>query len=440
MQSRPFGRTIPAVTSKTTARSDDRRNFLLGLYNGILNAGADAFFHSSLVLAPFLAKLGAPGWAIGMIPALRIGGWFLPQLFVASRMAHQPFKLPLYRRSSIVRASSFVVLAIVATTTDVPAGTLIALTLTALMVSSVAAGIGGVPFAEVTSKVVPHYRLGTFWVLRNVIGGLLALVAGWVLAQVLGSAIPFPRNFGLVFTLGSILVAGSFLAFAAVREPADPPRMKEPLRTMLGRIPGMLRDNAPYRRYLRVRALAMAALLAEPFYAVHATFDLGAPPAALGGYVVVATAAAILGNVALRKAADHGRNVTVLQIGVAGLCLAPLLAVVITDWRLFALVFAVAASSIAAVDIASWNLLFAVGAGNDRSLYFGATNTVLTVPSLMPILAGAAIGTTGYLPVFVAAAVMAAAAFASSFRFVQLRDLDRAASAKGLADVRAVDR
>ena len=65
------------------------RNFWLGVYNGILVNGGEAFFHSGLVLAPFLAALGAPAWAIGLIPTIRIGGWFLPQLFVASRLAHQ---------------------------------------------------------------------------------------------------------------------------------------------------------------------------------------------------------------------------------------------------------------------------------------------------------------------------------------------------------------
>ena len=84
---------------------EPNRNFWLGVYNGVLVNGGEAFFHSSLVLAPFLAALGAPAWVIGAIPALRVGGWFLPQLFVATRLAHVPFKLPLYRRTSTVRVT-----------------------------------------------------------------------------------------------------------------------------------------------------------------------------------------------------------------------------------------------------------------------------------------------------------------------------------------------
>src|SRR6056297_3016072 len=173
------------------------RNFWLGVYNGILVNGGEAFFHSGLVLAPFLAALGAPAWAIGLIPTIRIGGWFLPQLF----------KLPVYRRSSTVRVLSFAILTATVFAAGGRPGLIVVVTLLVLGVNAIAGGVGGVPFADVTAKVVPHYRLGTFWVLRNAIGGVLALMAGLVLSRVLDSGLPFPRDFGLVFLLGSSLPA-----------------------------------------------------------------------------------------------------------------------------------------------------------------------------------------------------------------------------------------
>jgi len=258
------------------------RNFWLGVYNGVLVNGGEAFFHSGLVLAPFLAALGAPGWVIGLIPALRVGGWFLPQLFVASRLAHQPFKLPLYRRTSTLRV---VVLALLTATVflvgDEPR-VLIPVTLAVLALNSVAGGIGGVPFADVTAKVVPHYRLGTFWVLRNAIGGVLALLSGLVLRRVFDSDLVFPHDFGVVFLLGSVLVAGAYLSFALVREPPGVPALKEPLASMLRRLPEVLRVDVSFRRYLRVRFLGLLALMAEPFYAIYAITNLGAPVASLG--------------------------------------------------------------------------------------------------------------------------------------------------------------
>ncbi len=406
---------------------EPNRNFWLGVYNGILVNGGEAFFHSGLVLAPFLAALGAPAWAIGLIPTVRIGGWFLPQLFVASRLAHQPFKLPVYRRSSTVRVLAFAVLTATVFAAGNRPGLIVVVTLLVLAVNAIAGGVGGVPFADVTAKVVPHYRLGTFWVLRNAIGGALALLSGLVLSRVLDSGLPFPRDFGVVFLLGSSLMAGAYLAFALVREPAGTPALREPMRAMLRRLPSVLRGDDSFRRYLRVRFLALAALLAEPFYAVHAITNLGAPVTSLGTFVVMATFASIAVNFALRRLADRGRNVTVLQFALALLVAAPLAALTIDDPRAFGVVFALSAAGTSAMGIAAWNLLYAVSPAPERPLYVGVANSVLALPSLAPVVAGLAAGLVGFRPLFGLAALVAASSLAFSFRFVRLRELDRAA-------------
>jgi hypothetical protein len=403
------------------------RNFWLGVYNGVLVNGGEAFFHSSLVLAPFLATLGAPAWAIGLIPALRVGGWFLPQLFVATRLAHVPFKLPVYRRTSTVRVVAFSVLtAMVFVAGDRP-GLLVPLTLAMILVNSIAGGIGGVPFADVTAKVVPHYRLGTFWALRNAIGGGLALAAGWLLRRLLSSDLPFPTDFGFVFLFGTLLTGASYLAFALVREPEGKIAMKERLGQVLVRLPAVLRRDVSFRRYLRVRFLGLAALLAEPFYALYALDRLDAPASVLGLYVMVATGASILVNFVFRVPADRGRNVSVLQVSLALLLAAPLLTLVAGDWRVFALVFACSAAGNSGMGIAAWNLLYAVSPEAERPLYVGVANSVLALPSLAPIGAGVLVGLFGFEPVFVLAAALAAASLAFAFRFQELRALDRAA-------------
>jgi len=406
---------------------EPNRNFWLGVYNGILVNGGEAFFHNSLVLAPFLAVLGAPAWAIGLIPAVRTGGWYVPQLFVASRLAHQPFKLPVYRRASTVRILAYVLMTVAVFTLGASPGLVIAIVLTALGVSAIAGGVSGVPFADVTAKVVPHYRLGTFWALRNAIGGGLALISGWVLTTLLDGPLPFPHDFAVVFALGTLLVGGAYLAFAFVREPAGPIAMREPLLAMVSRIPHVLQQDDSFRRYLRVRFLALAALLAEPFYAVHAINTLGASVRSLGVFVVVATFASITANFALRGMANRAQNVTVLQIAGVLLVLAPLAALTIPDPRAYVVVFALSAAGVSAMEIAAWNLLYAVSPAAERPLYVGVANSVLALPSLAPVVAGAVSVWTGFPPLFAVAAVVAASSLAFSFRFVRMRDLDRAA-------------
>lgn len=409
-------------------RSVKDRNFLYGVLNGVFVSGGDAFLHSSLVIAPFLALLGAPAVMIGLVPALRVGGHFLPQLLVANRLSHQPYKLPYYNMTSGIRIGSLVIMTAAAYFFGAERpGLTVGLLLLMTAINAVGSGIAGVPFADVTGKIVPHNRLGTFWVLRNSIGGVLALLCGYGLRLILGSDMEFPHNFGLVFLLGTLLSSAAYLVFSLVKEPPGVPGMRRPLLRLILEIPSLLKLDSNLRRFLRVRFIGLAALLAEPFYAVYAIETLGAPESALGVYIMFATAAAIAGNFALRRPADSGHNVTVMQAGFALILLAPLLALLAGSWQVFAVVFILSSVANQAIGIAAFNLLYAIAPAGDRPLYIGLSNTVLAVPSLAPVLAGALLPLIGARGLFGIALALSLGTLAFSFRFSDLREADRRA-------------
>lgn len=412
-------RSHPLLTRYQTAK----RNFWLGVTNGALITGAEAFFHSSLVLAPFLATLGASPVLIGLIPALRVGGFFLPQLLVVSRIAHHPFKLPWYRASSIARSVAYALLVLAVFLLSDPAW-IMTVVLFIIAIHAVVGGIAGVPFADVTAKIVPHNRLGTFWVLRNVLGGVLALLAGLVLRYILASEIPFPDSFGYLLLIGSVLAILAYISFSLVREPPSRTGARQPLVAVLGRIPALLRQDHNFRRYLRVRFIALLALLSEPFYAVYAIKVLDAPASAIGTFVILSTTAAIAANFLFRRPADQGKNVTVMQISIGLLCIAPLLALLAPSWQLFSAVMMLSAAGQAGMGIAVWNLLYAIAPEEDRPLYVGATNTMLTLPTAAPILAGVIITWAGYLSAFAIAGLLAVGALVLTVRFTEIKRLD----------------
>src|SRR5690606_31197167 len=149
--------------------------------------------------------------------------------------------------------------------------------------------------------------------------------------------------------------------------------------------------------FLTMRFMGLLALLAEPFYGIHA-LNIGAPDGALGTYVIVATAAAIVANFAFRAPANRGRNLMVIQIGYASVIFALLLALFVRDHRWFALVFLFSAVGNAGIGTAAWNLLYAIAPANERALYIGLVNSVLALPSLAPVAAGALVILLG-LPV-----------------------------------------
>lgn len=404
------------------------RNFWLGVLNGVFVTGGDAFFNSSLVLAPFLAALGASPIVIGLIPAMRVALYFLPQLLVANRLSQEAHKLPYYRITSTTRNLAFLAMSLVVLFgSGLDPGLVAAVVVGMVAINATAGGIGGVPFADVTAKVVPHSRLGTFWAARNVIGGLLALGSGLVLRAILDSDIPFPRNFGYLFLLGTILASVGNASFSFIREPAGEPGMRRPLLGMLRYVPGLVRTDKVLRRFLAVRFLGLVALLAEPFYGIHALEDLGAPEGALGLYVIVATAASIIANFGFRVPSNRGRNLLVLQVGLACIVTSLVLALFVNDYRAFAVVFLLSAVGNSGIGTAAWNLLYAIAPANERALYIGLVNSVLALPSLAPVAAGALVLLLDLPILFGVGLAFALAAFTLALRMRAVHDLDQAA-------------
>lgn len=400
----------------------------MGVSNGVFVNGGEAFFNSSLVLAPFLAALGTSPVVIGLIPAMRVGFYFLPQLLVANRLSHEPMKLKYYRYTSTLRNLAFFAMSLVVLFgSGLDPGLVAAVVVGMVGVNAMAGGLGGVPFADVTAKIVPHSRLGTFWALRNVIGGLVALVCGFVLQRILLSDIPFPQNFGYIFLLGTVLASVGNASFSLVREPPGQPGMRRPFLGMLRYIPSLLRSDRVLRKFLGARFLGLLALLAEPFYGIHALTTLGAPESALGLYIIAATAVSIVANFAFRAPSNRGRNVLVLQIGYGCLVAALLMAVLIDDWRWFSVVFMLAAAGNAGVGSAAWNLLYAISPARERVVYIGLVNSALALPSLAPILAGAAILLVPLPALFAFGAALATVALVISLRMRDIAELDHLA-------------
>jgi MFS family permease len=397
------------------------RNFWYGVYNGILINASEAFFNSGLVMAPFLAALGASPVVIGL--ALRVGGWFLPQLLVAHRLAGEPYKLPAYRRIAWFRSITFLLLCLA--TFVIPNYDWLVVTIVVLLgLVAFAGGISGVAFTDVTGKVVPHNRLGTFWVLRNAGGGVLALGAGFLLRWIFNSNIAFPYNFGIILAIGTGLAAVAYWVFGLIDEPAGKPSAKESLGHMIGRIPSLLRENSSFRRYLRVRSLILIALLADPFYAIYAQRRLNAPEGELGTFIIVTTLASILANFAFRRPANKGRNVLILQVGIGFLVAASLLAFFAPTWQWIIAVLVASAAGQAAINIAVWNLLYTVAPEAERPLFIGVTNTLMALPSFAPIVAGIIVTLLGYRATFTLALLSGITALAFSFRFADLKALD----------------
>ncbi|HEU5099284.1 MAG TPA: hypothetical protein VFU22_09710, partial [Roseiflexaceae bacterium] len=191
------GPAVEAATAPSAAQgtalalppADIRRNYRLGVINGVLFALGDSLSSAGLVLALLVRQLGGSLALVGLLPALQIGGFLLPQLLVGGRLQAMPYKLPLYRRAAVARLSAFgaMLLAIFAAG-NLPPNTSLWLIILGYCIFNFGGGTSTLAFQDVVAKVIPPRRRGSFFGTRQLFGGLLtfALVGPlvrWLLGE-----------------------------------------------------------------------------------------------------------------------------------------------------------------------------------------------------------------------------------------------------------------
>lgn len=357
----------------------------------------------SVVMAAFAARLGAPNWVIGLLPAIAGGGWMLPQLIVASRVRVRAYKLPVYRSAAFIRAAMYIVMVLVTAFLSNQPVLCLTLFILAMLVNALASGVSGLPFLEVVSKTVTPERRPQFFARRNLYGGLLAFGAGLVVRWILGSSLPFPYDYALIFALGTASFTFGYWVFGLVQEPPDQPQEPQGLRGEVRAVPETLRDPH-FRAFLGVRLLLAAATMSEPFYAVYALRELHFPASTLGIFVMTLTGVAPFSNLAWQRVAEKRGSRRIIRFASLFYGLAPLWAVLVgaLHWPNTAYLGVFILSSIATqgFNLGYTNHLLNIAPPEARSRYIGTLNTLVGAALFTPVIGGLLADRAGYATVF----------------------------------------
>ncbi len=405
------GRPAPAI---------DRRNFRLGVLNGLFFTTAETLINPGLVLVAFVGALTQSPLLIGLVSPLRDGGWYLPQLWVSGYLQSRPLKLELYRRAAIVRIIAWAAMALAVLLVRDP-GWLLASFFAAFTVYSLASGFAGLPFLEIVGKTVPPQRRTSFFAWRLTTGGLTAIIASSIVRWALSSSSPFGfmESIGFLMGAGWLLAIFGLISFGLVIEPPDESvRPAARIGSQLSRAWGVLRSDPNYRRYIEMRAVTLIGGAAVPFYAVYVRRDLAGSVEMVGVYLAAYTLAHLAANALIGRFGSRLGKRRTLWIGAAaGLVMAlAVAALVVTAWMTPVsgavagawLVPAFVLSGIreSGMGVAANAYLLDIAPPGDRSLYLGFTNSLLGLVQLSTSLGGVVVAMLGF-PALVAISVAA---------------------------------
>lgn len=414
----------------------DRRAFRLGVANGILFTLADSLVDVSLVLTLLVRNLGGSSIMIGLLPALKNGGWLLPQLLVVGRIQPLARKMGMYRRAAVVRVIAWAVLVgVVFGAAQLPSPWALIAFFAAFSVFTLSGGSSSLAFQEIIAKVIPPRRRGAFFSYRLLFGGLLGFFVAaptvrWLLAA--DGPLPFPLNYGVLCALSWVFVTLAMWSFALIDEPPLPgvATGASPLAT-LRRLPALLRHDLDFRRFVGNRLLSRFAAIAEPFYVVYALDSLRISPRFVGIYLAARILSAALSNLWWGRVGDVSGNRRLLILtnalgalvpwAVLGMPLLARGASADVLGYAFGVVFVLMGFSMDGSATASMNYLMEIAPADQRPLYLGLANTLLGLATFVPVLGGALVPLIGYEGLLLVAGVLAAATWLISLRLREPR-------------------
>jgi hypothetical protein len=403
----------------TIPRHESRRSFKLGVFNGALYQFAEALIDPPLVLAWFVNRLTTSNLLIGLVAPLGEACWFLPQIFVSTRVQRMQHKMPSYTLSAVVRIFSWLCLVLAVWLVDDPRilllGFFILYTFARLL-----SGLAGLAFFDIVAKTIPARRRGSFFAWRQLLGGLLALGGGWIVKTVLNHpALPFPHGHAVLFFLYWTAMTPAIMAFALIHEPpgtavTEPVTVGEQFR----RSGQLLREDHVYRRYMAAQLVLSLANIALPFYGIYAKNVLGAPDGMVGIYVATRAGAQLLSNLGWGRLSDGWGNQLVMRLRGLGSGATALLALVLVG------LIALVPSTSRALGTGVWlpylalplfmldgamrpaqvlmgsNFLLELVPEGERSLYLGLSNTLTGVVVLASGLGGLVVDALGFAGLF----------------------------------------
>lgn len=397
-------------------KRETRRSFALGVFNGAVFNFAKRLIDPPLVLTWFVSRLTSSNLLIGMVTPLGQACWFLPQIFVSTRIQRMERKMRGYSLAAMIRVVAWLLLAAVVWMVDTPLLLLIGFFLL-YSLAWTAGGLAGLSFFDVVAKTIPARKRGSLFAWRKFLGGVLGLGAGWIVKEVLNHPFfLFPRGHAFLFFLYAVAITPAMGAFIAIREPpgesvTEAVTMGEQLRRAIE----LLWTDAVYRRYMAARLAVWLTDIALPFYSVYAKRALNAPGGMVGIYVATRVGAQMLFNLPWGRLSDRQGNRLVMRLLNLGNGLTMVLALALVvlmstlqpqgDWLPYLALplFFLNGAVLPAKVLSGSNFLLELVPAPERPLYLGLSNTLMGIVALISGLGGLLVDLLGYAGLFIVA-------------------------------------
>ncbi|TEU08136.1 MAG: MFS transporter [Anaerolineales bacterium] len=396
-------------------RRNETWNFVVNMLDLTFFHLGTSFIFGSTVLSLYASHLTSSATLIGLIPAIQSVGYFLPQLLLARQTERLPRKKPLVQWiGSLERLPYLFVALSILLWPNAPASVSFIILALGLALATGSGGVASPPWTNMLAKVIRVERRGSMFGLSRAIGGLLGMGGAAISSRVLDTY-PRPTSFGICFLFCFVSMAVSWICLSLNREPAKTPRkVALAARDYWRHLPGVLRGNPNFAKYLASRAIIVLGTMGIPFYIVYGRHAFQMTDAFAGNLTMAALVGQTVGTPLLGWLADRRGHkwLTELSTLIGGCSLVLVLLAPSPAW--FYAIFALMNISVSGMSVAGMSMTMEFCDTDDLPTFAALANSLLGVPLLLaPLLGGWLADVSGYPALFAVALVFTGMGWAS---------------------------
>lgn len=406
-----------------------RRNYILGIANGVLFNLTFALLSPETILPAFLSRLTSSSLLIGVGSIMEEAAWLLPQAFVARYVQPLERKKTVYVIAAFFRSLTFGLLTLSIFLLGQESRQLLLVMFFILFtIYSFAGGIAGVPFMDIVGKAIPPQKRGSFFGYRISLGRALGFVAGLTVVKEILTAYDYPHNYGTLFLMAFFLITIALIIFCMVKEPVQPVTVeRRSLGGHLARGLHIIRNDTNYRRFLIFRLLIGFHYMGLPFYIVYALRVMGISEAMVGIFLAVEMAGRVLSNLLWGWLSNRVGNRLVVRLTSLMAFIAPFFGLesiyLHIPVSVYMLAFFLLGTVTSGLRVGYNNYLLEISPAEERPTYVGLMNTFIAPTVFLAGVGGLVIDLFSYRPLFSIVAIFTFASFLLSMKLEEPRKL-----------------
>ncbi len=347
-----------------------------------LQKAGDLIVDAKTVLSWLLAALGAPAGLTGLLVPIRESGSMLPQAALVPLVRRRAVRKWVWVAGALLQAAAVVLMALIAATLDgAVAGVAL---LVALALFSLARSLSSIASKDVLGRTLPKGARGQITGYATIGAGVASITVGLGL-RILGGEDATPTTFAWLLAGAAVAWVLAAAVFSRVQEAPGDRDDADDGDGAIRRAVGLLRDDAPFRRFVLARTLLLVSALSPPFVVALATEQGGAGLQGLGAFIISSGIAALIGGRLWGRLADRSsRRVMMLAAGLSSLVVVVFLGILLLDGaREVTLLYPLTYLALALVHhgsrIGRKTYVVDLAEGNQRTDYVAVSNTAIGV-------------------------------------------------------------